>query len=54
MLGGHPSHTKIWLFEEEKAVPSFLSYLKTLSIGPARGELNPRPPSYSQALYRLN
>ena len=27
-----------------KAVPSFLSYFKTLSIGPAR-ESNPRPPA---------
>ena len=54
MIGGHPSHTKVWLFEGEKAVPLFLSYLKTLSIGPALGELNPRPSAYSQAFYRLN
>ena len=38
ILHGHPTHAK--------AVPSFLSYFKTLSVGPAF-------PLCSQALYRL-
>ena len=35
ILRGHPSHEKVKPFEGAKAAPSFFSYLKTLSIGPA-------------------
>ena len=35
-LRAHPSHAKVYPCRA-KAVPSFLSYFKTLSIGPAPG-----------------
>ena len=37
-----------------KGVPSFLSYFKTLSNGPAPGNLTRDLPLCSQALYRLS
>ena len=37
ILRGHPSHGRRFRHLQGKAVPSFLSYFKTLSIGPAPG-----------------
>ena len=35
ILRGHPSHVKVYLFFRARNVPSFLSYFKALSFGPA-------------------
>ena len=37
ILRGHSSHAKVQPLAGAKGVPSFLSYFKTLSIGPAPG-----------------
>ena len=37
ILCGHPSHVKGWAICRAKAVPSFLSHFKTLSVGPGPG-----------------
>ena len=37
ILCGHLSHVKVQLFAGQRELPSFLSYLKTLSIGQVPG-----------------
>ena len=47
VLGGHLSHLKVLPFAGAKAVPSFLSHFKALSVGPIEPTTSPSAVKHS-------